>query len=211
MMKIFHYPRPFHMLTMAAMIMASASFASATLLPNDTCGPSSACPGGLIRGSSPVTSVPADSFIILEDFGIPQPLIDPTTLTSINVVSGDVLVYDDVAGTILSDILRFPDTGTPGHPSGVANYAILYSSDETGAGGIPLDRQSTLVSIKEKRGPSTLYKSIYQGEVDYTIASPSAVPEPGTFSLFGISAMLLILTSVFRRNAMGSYLMKRLR
>jgi hypothetical protein len=179
-------------LILAVLTLAPNAIFADSLTLSDICNTGSTCPGAPVIGSdSPLTIF---AYTITEDDGIPFPLINPITLQPLTVYSGDVLVYE---GAILSDLLRFPDNGF-GH----SQEAILYSSDDSGGGAIPPDRQKLVISIEENpKGDMTLYQALTgSNEVDYTLVSPGDVPapEPGTATLLGTAGVLLVLGLRFK-------------
>src|SRR5260370_2115538 len=138
-------------------------------------GTAGLCPGTLLSGMN------TGPILVLEGFG------NPPLPIGVTAVPGDVLVYEDVAGTILGDVLRFPDIGT-----GVALFVLLLSDPGDPADtGLPGSFQPNTFSMFEG-GPPILYTASPGGQV-YTIGSDFEVipdvPEPGTFSLLAVAAL----------------------
>lgn len=160
-------------LTMALCLVpaATASFLDGVCAIGTT-GP---CPGTILSG------VPTGPIFVPEGFGqTPLPV-------GVTAVPGDVLVLDDMGGTILGDVLRFPDIGT-----GVALFVLLLSDPGDPADtGLPGSFQPNTFSMFEG-GPPILYTATPGGQV-YTIGSDFEVipdvPEPGTFSLLVVAAL----------------------
>ena len=85
----------FPILVLCLVPSATASFFDG-MCTTGTAGP---CPGSLISG------IPTGPLSVPEGFG--QTILP----VGVFVVPGDVLVFDNVGGTILGDVLRFPDIG----------------------------------------------------------------------------------------------------
>jgi hypothetical protein len=122
----------------------------------------------------------------------------PTYDLGTTVFAGDVIFTDGTgAGSLISDVLRFPVDPTLGH--GLSTTLQFLSDNQDGVDGaadtgVTVDFQPNHVILPEDPSEITVYQAGFAGETNtYTVYSDAGiVPEPGSLSLLATGGLPLL-------------------